>query len=51
MKGLVGVARIEEPESDELEGEVQDAAGDGDAVADTEPATDASADSSENDEA
>ena len=35
-ESLVGVARIEEPESDELEGEVQDAAGDGDA--DTEPA-------------
>ncbi|WP_271273376.1 DNA gyrase subunit A [Aliamphritea hakodatensis] len=50
-ESLVGIARIDEPESDELEGEVQDAAGDGEAVADTEPATDAPADSSENDEA
>ncbi|MBN3564541.1 DNA gyrase subunit A [Aliamphritea spongicola] len=50
-ESLVGVARIEEPESDELEGDVQDAAGDGEAVADTEPAAGASADSSENDEA
>lgn len=50
-ESLVGLARIEEPDSDEIEGEELEAAGEGQAVSDTEPAAEAPADSSENDEA
>ncbi len=50
-ESLVGLARIEEPDSEELEGEAAESAGEGDAVADTEPAEQAPADSSDSDEA